>query len=273
MTMTPQDIQSQQFHVRFRGFDIEEVDAFLERIAEEFLVLIEENKQLSEQVEALKKEIDDYHLQEKAFQTAIISAQQIAEEMKVKGRREAEEITAAAREEANQLREEANAEIAGLEGEVDRLKEMKKETGQELRRMLHGYLDRLEEGLAGTPGAAAAEEKPLQPAQESAAPAHAVEEPVAEEPEDQDEEAPVVDLSDLYEKIELSDEELAAVGGPGLDLDSDDDVRDLFAMETDEETESTLPDLEGDMLFTLEDPLDEEGPTLSFEEEPDKKEP
>jgi cell division initiation protein len=254
MTITPQDIQSQQFHVRFRGFDVEEVDGFLERVAEEFLVLMEEHRQLAAQVDALKKEIDSYHHQEKAFQTAIISAQQIAEEMKIKSRREAEEITAAAQEEARQIREEANAEIVGLETEVDRLKEMKQQAGHELRRMLQTYLAQLDAGLAGTLAPAASEEKPELPA--------------PEESGGRDEEAPVVDLSDLYEKIELPDEEFAPPGGLGAELDSDEDVRDLFTMGTvDEVPESTIPDLEGDMLFTLEDPLDEEGPTVSFEGE------
>ena len=35
MTITPQDIQSKQFHVRMRGFDVDEVDKFLEKVAEE----------------------------------------------------------------------------------------------------------------------------------------------------------------------------------------------------------------------------------------------
>jgi len=36
MKITPLDIQQQQFKTRFRGFDIREVDAFLEQIAETF---------------------------------------------------------------------------------------------------------------------------------------------------------------------------------------------------------------------------------------------
>lgn len=268
MAITPQDIQSQQFHVRFRGFDVEEVDAFLERVAEEFLVLVEENKQLTAQVETLKKEIDAYHHQEKAFQSAIISAQQISEEMKAKSHQEAEEITAAAREEARQLREEANAEIAGLETEVDRLKQLRQQARQELHRTLQGYLDRLEEEWESTPIPVVEEEKPPQtPASDEAQTPSA--EPEAEE---EAEEAPVVDLSDLYEKIELPDDDLTAGGEPRDETGGDEEVRDLFAMEVGEETEeNSLPDLEGDMLFTLEDPLDEEGPTVSLGEEPEEE--
>ncbi|MDA8163427.1 MAG: DivIVA domain-containing protein [Desulfobacteraceae bacterium] len=283
MTMTPQDIQSQQFHVRFRGFDVEEVDAFLERVAEELLVLIEENKQLAEQVEGLKKEIDSYHHHEKAFQSAIISAQQIAEEMKTKSRRAAEEITAAAREEARKLREEANREIAGLEAEIHRLKEVKRQAGQELRQLLQEYLDRLEEGEempAQAPKRAQPQPPESAPAEmplESPPPAEPPAEPMAAaQPEAPIAEGqPVVDVSDLYEKIELTGNEFVAMAGSvGEEAGGGEEVPDRFAIADEGPDESTIPDLDGDMLFTLEDPLDEgsEGPAVSFDNEPEGRE-
>jgi len=36
MKTTPIDIQQQQFKVKFRGFDIHEVDSFLEQMADTF---------------------------------------------------------------------------------------------------------------------------------------------------------------------------------------------------------------------------------------------
>ena len=61
MILTPQDIQSQQFHVRFRGFDVEEVDTFLERVSEDLLTLMQENKQLKAKVEALTGDVEVFH--------------------------------------------------------------------------------------------------------------------------------------------------------------------------------------------------------------------
>jgi len=53
MILTAQDIQSQQFHVRFRGFDVEEVDDFLEKIATAFQTVSEENHKLKDRLESL----------------------------------------------------------------------------------------------------------------------------------------------------------------------------------------------------------------------------
>ncbi len=52
--LTPENIQNQQFHVRFRGFDVDEVDAFLEKVAENYLVLIKDNEKLKEKLNAIQ---------------------------------------------------------------------------------------------------------------------------------------------------------------------------------------------------------------------------
>ncbi len=46
MQLTPEDIQKQQFNIRFRGFDVDEVDGFLEKVAENFSLLNEEKQQI-----------------------------------------------------------------------------------------------------------------------------------------------------------------------------------------------------------------------------------
>jgi len=56
MTITPLDIQQQQFKTRFRGFDIREVDTFLEQMADAFEALQSENKKLREEINRLKLE-------------------------------------------------------------------------------------------------------------------------------------------------------------------------------------------------------------------------
>src|SRR2546427_232213 len=51
MRISPLDIRQQQFTVKWlRGFDIHEVDAFLDDIAEDYEAVLKENAQLKEQV-------------------------------------------------------------------------------------------------------------------------------------------------------------------------------------------------------------------------------
>ena len=55
MKMTPQDIIDKEFRTKFRGFDMAEVDIFLEEVAENFFKLTEENTILNEKVLTLQE--------------------------------------------------------------------------------------------------------------------------------------------------------------------------------------------------------------------------
>lgn len=239
MSLTPEDIQTQQFHVRFRGFDVEEVDSFLEKVAEAYLALVEENKTLNAKLEELTKEMATYHNQEKTFQNAILSAQNIAEEMKEKSRQEAEELLSKAQEETKQLREDANTEVAGLEKEVDRLRDLKAQAQRDLRQLLQSYLDQLESGDFSS-----------------------LDDPVS---------ASEDDLSDLYQKIDLSDDLLDAA--PQEENMPGEEETETSTYPDEEGPQNALPDLNGEMLFTLEDPLEEHGPVVDLgnEEGPSDK--
>lgn len=230
--MTAQEIQAQQFHVRFRGFDVEEVDEFLERLAGTVQQLNDEKSRLQGQLEEAEKKLKTYEKQEKAFQKAIISAQGIVDEMREKSKREAETLLAKAKAEAASLEESARLEVSDLEKEVDRLKAMRGGLRAELRTVLEACLAQLDqEGMPLMPSFGAAGRK-----------AAASEE--------------------LYQRIELPD---APEDNPAATAEEADRPtpplpdRTLFEMAGEEETaeEPAVPNLDGDLVFTLEDPLDE----------------
>jgi cell division initiation protein len=58
MTITARDIQLKQFKIRFRGFDVQEVDFFLDQLAEELTNLEIQNERLRERLRNAEKEIE-----------------------------------------------------------------------------------------------------------------------------------------------------------------------------------------------------------------------
>jgi cell division initiation protein len=64
MKITPLDIQQQKFKIRFRGFDPQEVDLFLEQIADGFESLLKENEKLQEEIRRLGNESQGYKKRE-----------------------------------------------------------------------------------------------------------------------------------------------------------------------------------------------------------------
>lgn len=240
MTLTAKDIQSQQFHVRFRGFDVEEVDDFLEKLSAEMETINQENTRLKERLAGMEKELGAYQSQEKSFQAAIMAAQRIVDEMKEKSRLEAEKTLAQAREEATRLQHDANREVTELEREVDRLKELRTKVQGEMRHLLQTYLAQLE----STPEADDLGALPRAPQAESRI--------IEEEPPEED-----LD-DDLYVKIDLPDSTLPET----LEERRPEEVRlppmpDTDSLDLEEEqTAPNIPELDGDMVFSLEDPLD-----------------
>jgi cell division initiation protein len=96
MKITPLDIQQQQFKTRFRGFDIREVDAFLEHMAEAFESLQKDSQNRSEEVRRLELEIQGYKKREETFKRALLNSQKVLDQMKDNARKSAELVIAEA---------------------------------------------------------------------------------------------------------------------------------------------------------------------------------
>jgi cell division initiation protein len=103
MKVTPLDIQQQQFKTRFRGFDIREVDAFLEQMAETVESLQKENQNLGDEVRRLELEIQGYRKREETFKRALLNSQKVLDQMKDNARRSAELIIAEAEVKAEKI--------------------------------------------------------------------------------------------------------------------------------------------------------------------------
>lgn len=155
MKLTPLDIQQQQFSVRFRGFDTNEVDAFLETIASEMEDLLRMNKNLREELERKDGRIGEYQNMEKTLKETLLMAQATSEEMKRNAQKAIEElkantqkeaafILARAREQAEKMMADANSRLAKAQEDVNELKRKKILLKQELRFVLDTHLRLLE---------------------------------------------------------------------------------------------------------------------------------
>lgn len=133
MKITPLDIQQQQFRVRFRGFDMVEVDNFLDLLANEFEELLKENSQIREEDRRKSERIDQLEAGEKELRDTLVSVQRITEEMKNNARKEGELIIEEARLNARKILEAAQGQALQIEGEINQLKRQRAEFESSLR--------------------------------------------------------------------------------------------------------------------------------------------
>mgnify|MGYP000178645964 FL=1 len=122
MKVTPLDIQQQQFKTRFRGFDIREVDTFLEQMAETVENLQKENQNLGDEVRRLEMEIQGYRKREETFKRALLNSQKVLDQMKDNARRSAELIIAEAEVKAEKILNKAHNRLAQLHEDITELK-------------------------------------------------------------------------------------------------------------------------------------------------------
>ena len=140
MRISPLDIRQQQFTVRtFRGFDSQEVDAFLDDVAEDYEAVLKENALLKEQVAGFEERARGLAERERALQDTLIATQRLGDEMKAAARREAELHTREAELRGEKILEEVRGEEAKLRSEVQALRRTRRQLIEDLRSTLESY--------------------------------------------------------------------------------------------------------------------------------------
>lgn len=146
MSLTPLDIQQQQFRVRFRGFDIHEVDRFIEQVTESFNALQGENKSLKEEIRRLKLETQGYKEREETFKRAMLNSQKVLEQMKDNARKSAEIIVADAEVKAEKILNRAHNRLSQLHEDIVELKRQRMQIEVQIRAIIESHSKLLEIG-------------------------------------------------------------------------------------------------------------------------------
>ncbi|MDH4027391.1 MAG: DivIVA domain-containing protein [Nitrospirota bacterium] len=144
MRITPLDIQQKQFATRFRGFDMEEVDSFLEIIREEMEELLRENANLREESRMLEKQLKEYKNIETTLKDTLVSTQQMVEEYQNTAKKNAELIEKEAELKADELLKQAQSKVIKIHEDITDLKGIRRHFKEELKRLIEGHLGMLE---------------------------------------------------------------------------------------------------------------------------------
>lgn len=144
MRITPLDIQQKQFPMKFRGFDVEEVYAFLEVIREEMEDLLRENATLKETVQRLEDQIKEYRDMETTLRETLLTAQQMVEDYKTNARKEAELVVKEAELKADTVLKEAQEKVIKIHEDIVDLKGIRRHFKEEIKRLVDGHLKMLE---------------------------------------------------------------------------------------------------------------------------------
>jgi cell division initiation protein len=144
MNITPLDIQQQRFKTRFRGFDVREVDAFLEQIAGAVESLQRANTNLQEEVRRLELEIQGHRKREETFKRALLNSQKVLDQMKDNARKSAELIIAEAEVKAEKILNKAHNRLAQLHEDISELKRQRMQIEVQIGSIIEAHSKLLE---------------------------------------------------------------------------------------------------------------------------------
>ena len=121
--ITPLEIENKRFSKQIvNGYNVEEVDDFLDDITEDYEKLYKESSELKNKIEDLEKNSSKYRAIEETLQNTLIMAQTTADDVKKVATKQAEQIVNDARANAQKQVDELNSEIIMKNKELDDIK-------------------------------------------------------------------------------------------------------------------------------------------------------
>lgn len=120
--LTPLDIENKRFGKTLKGYDVDEVDDFLDQVTLEYEKLYKENSEYKSRFDDLNKELEHYKTVEHTLQSTLLMAQSTAEDIKIMAQKQADQIIDEAKIEAKRMVEEVNKDEIEIRRKTEELK-------------------------------------------------------------------------------------------------------------------------------------------------------
>lgn len=139
MEWTPVDIEQQQFRIRWRGLDPQQVESFLRQLGEELHRLNRENANLKRELHRHEKNLLEYRERDKTIKNVLFNTQKATEQIKANARKEAELIVAEAELQAEKLLQSAHQRLTQIHTDIVELKRQRTQLETKLRSTIETY--------------------------------------------------------------------------------------------------------------------------------------
>ncbi|MDQ3986948.1 MAG: DivIVA domain-containing protein [Actinomycetota bacterium] len=143
MDVTPREINEKQFRDAWRGYNQEEVDDFLDRVAESLDRITQENESTRRRNHELEQALATTRDTEEMLKKTLVTAQRAAEEAIAKAKSKAEQLVEDAEKRALGANEKARRIIDAAEEEAHRKRLEEERKGEAKRRELDAAITRM----------------------------------------------------------------------------------------------------------------------------------
>ncbi|WP_071130831.1 DivIVA domain-containing protein [Enterococcus timonensis] len=163
MALTPLDIKNKSFDTKFKGYNPDDVDDFLDQVTRDYEDIVTKNREMEKSLKHAEEKLEYFNELKDALNQSIIVAQDTADKVKVSANKEAEVIIGTANQTAQattakaeqqshdlvntaqasaaQILNEASSKAKALAAETDDLKKKTRTFHQRLRLLLESQID------------------------------------------------------------------------------------------------------------------------------------
>ncbi|SPP63603.1 DivIVA domain-containing protein [Nitrospira lenta] len=139
MKITPLDIQQMVFRTKLRGYDREEVNRFLEELAQTVESLNRDNALLRERLAMTEQQVSELKRTETTLSNTLVAAQSLADDVKRSANRDAELIVKEAELKAGEVVRQARVELGETQRDLSLLQKQRLLMVERMRATLHTF--------------------------------------------------------------------------------------------------------------------------------------
>src|SRR5687768_3490696 len=128
MRITPLDLRQQRFKVGMRGYDKTEVVAFLTEAADDYELVVREMDRLRGETARMESLLNEHRSREANLRDTLVTAQQLSQQVREQGQKEAKLIVDEAQKRAALIIERAHARLQALERDITEMHLRRRDT-------------------------------------------------------------------------------------------------------------------------------------------------
>lgn len=141
MPLTPLDIHNKEFSRRFKGYDEDEVNEFLDRIIKDYEAILRERNELQEEARELQERLGHFTNIEETLNKSILIAQETAEDVKGNAQKEAKLIIKEAEKNADRIINESLTKSRTIALDTEEMRKQAKVFRTRLKMLVEAQLE------------------------------------------------------------------------------------------------------------------------------------
>lgn len=147
MAITPNEISKMTFPQKLRGYDPQEVDDFLELVAEELTARLTEVERLERESREYRRRLEEAHERQEKLQEAMLHAQRLSQDIQDNARKEAALLLKEAEVAADSMVSQAIEQATRIESKIVELRSQRRDLQLKFRNTLDHYRQLLDDDV------------------------------------------------------------------------------------------------------------------------------